>query len=74
MASAMIPSDCTRDGLSKYMPPGPSDPANMPMARNKTSAGMPIRFESLIVNTLKMTRLEKTMRIHSREVGILRLC
>jgi hypothetical protein len=47
--SAVIPSDCTRDGLSNVMTPRPSDPANMPMARNKTSEGMPNRFESLIV-------------------------
>src|ERR1044071_2028336 len=70
MMSAKIPSDFTRDGSSKYMPPGPSDPANMPMATNKTREGMPNRFESLIVRMLRMIRLEKTMSIHSREVGI----
>ena len=52
------------------MPPRPSDPANMPMARNKTSEGMPNRFESLIVKMLAMTRVEKTMKINSMEVGI----
>jgi hypothetical protein len=70
MMSAMIPSDFTRDGSSKYMPPGPSDPANMPMATNKTRDGIPNRFESLIVRMLRTIRLEKTMRIHSKEVGI----
>ena len=53
------------------MPPRPSDPANMPMARNKTSEGMPNRFESLIVKMLRMTSVEKTMKINSMEVGIL---
>ncbi len=54
--SAVIPSDRTSDGLSNEMTPRPSDPANMPMARNKTSEGMPNRFESLIVKMLRMTR------------------
>jgi hypothetical protein len=45
----------------------------MPMARNKTSEGMPNRFESLIVKMLRMTRVEKTMKINSVEVGILLL-
>jgi hypothetical protein len=45
----------------------------MPMARNKTSEGMPNRFESLIVKMLRMTRVEKTMKINSIEVGILLL-
>jgi hypothetical protein len=45
----------------------------MPMAMNKTREGMPNRIENLIVNTLRMTRLERTMKIHSMEVGILRL-
>ena len=71
--SAMIPRDCTIDGLSNVMPPIPSDPANMPMARNKTSEGMPNRFESLIVKMLRMTRMEKTMKINSMEVGIVLL-
>jgi hypothetical protein len=52
------------------MPPRPSDPANMPMARNKTSEGIPKRFESLIVKMLRMTRVEKTMKITPMEVGI----
>lgn len=68
--SAVIPSDRTRDGLSNVIPPSPSDPANMPMARNKTSEGMPNRFESLIVKMLRMTRVEKTMKITSMESGI----
>ena len=55
------------------MPPGPSDPANIPMAMNKISEGMPNRIENLIVNTLKMTRPEKMMKIHSRDVGIVQL-
>jgi hypothetical protein len=42
----------------------------MPMARNKTSEGMPKRFESLIVKMLRMMRLEKTMKITSMEAGI----
>jgi len=42
----------------------------MPMARNKTSEGMPKRFESLIVRMLRMMRLENTMKITSMEVGI----
>ncbi len=66
--SAVIPSDRTRSGLSNVIPPSPSDPANMPMARNKTSEGMPNRFESLIVKMLRMTRVEKTMKITSMEV------
>src|SRR5262245_24213390 len=70
MMSAKIPSDFTRDGSSKYIPPGPSDPANMPMATNKTRDGMPNRFESLIVRMLNTIRLENTMRFRSREVGI----
>src|ERR1044071_8421690 len=74
MMSAKIPSDFTRDGSSKYMPPGPSDPANMPMATNKTREGIPNRLESLIVRMLRTTRLEKTMRIHSRDVGIDSVC
>jgi hypothetical protein len=45
----------------------------MPMARNKTSEGMPNRFESLIVKMLKMTSVEKTMKINSMEVGILQM-
>jgi hypothetical protein len=45
----------------------------MPMARNKTSEGIPNRFESLIVKMLRMTRVEKTMKINSMEVGILLL-
>ena len=57
--------------IVEMMPPRPSDPANMPIARNKTSAGMPNRFESLIVKMLRMTRVEKTMKINSMEVGIL---
>jgi hypothetical protein len=32
---------------------------------------MPNRFESLIVKMLRMTRVEKTMKINSMEVGIL---
>jgi hypothetical protein len=40
------------------------------MARNKTSEGMPNRFESLIVKMLRMMRLEKTMKITPMEVGI----
>jgi hypothetical protein len=45
----------------------------MPMARNKTSEGMPNRFESLIVKMLSMMRLEKTMKITAMEVGIVLL-
>ena len=45
----------------------------MPMARNKTSEGMPNRFESLIVKMLRMIRLEKTMKITSMEAGIVLL-
>jgi hypothetical protein len=55
------------------MPPRPSDPANMPMARNKTSEGMPNRFESLIVKILRMTRVEKTMKMTSMGAGIVPL-
>jgi hypothetical protein len=40
------------------------------MARNKTSEGMPNRFESLIVRMLRMMRLENTMKITSMEAGI----
>ena len=71
--SEVIPSDRTSDGLSNVRPPRPSDPANMPMARNKTSEGMPNRFESLIVNTLRMTSVENTMKITPMEVGIVLL-
>jgi hypothetical protein len=42
----------------------------MPMARNKTSEGMPNRFESLIDRMLRMMRVEKTMKITSMDVGI----
>jgi hypothetical protein len=55
------------------MPPGPSDPANMPMAMNKTSEGTPNRIENLIVKTLRMTRAERMMKIHSRDIGIVSL-
>jgi hypothetical protein len=46
----------------------------MPMATNKTREGMPNRLESLIVRMLRTIRLEKTMRIHSRDVGIDVVC
>ena len=56
--------------LFDLRPPRPSDPANMPMARNKTREGMPNRFESLIVKMLRMMRVEKMMKITSMEAGI----
>jgi hypothetical protein len=43
------------------------------MAMNRISDGMPNRIENLIVNTLRRTRLEKMMKIHSREIGIVLL-
>jgi hypothetical protein len=43
------------------------------MARNKTSEGMPNRFESLIDRMLRMMRVEKTMKITPMDVGIV-LC
>jgi hypothetical protein len=55
------------------MPPRPSDPANMPIARNKTNEGMPNRFESLIVKMLRMMRVEKTMKVTAMEAGIVLL-
>jgi hypothetical protein len=45
----------------------------MPMAMNKTSEGTPNRIENLIVKTLRMTRAERMMKIHSRDIGIVSL-
>src|SRR6476646_4514194 len=68
--SAITPSVCTSWGLSKYRPPGPSEPASIPITRNSTSDGIPKRTDSLIVKILRMMSAEKIMNRASMDVGI----
>ena len=46
--SATTPRDWARYGSSKWMPPGPSEPASIPMARNIKSEGIPRALEALL--------------------------
>jgi hypothetical protein len=41
---ATIPINCATDALSKWIPPIPSEPANIPTIRKKISAGTPKRY------------------------------
>lgn len=40
---AMLPMNCAIEELSKYIPPIPSEPANIPNRRNKINEGIPSR-------------------------------
>src|SRR4029079_16827568 len=71
--SAITPSVCTSCGLSKYRPPGPSEPASIPMTINSTSEGIPKRTDSLMVKILRMISAEKMMNRASIDVGIVLL-
>ena len=48
IAKASVPSACAASALLKMMPPMPPSPASMPMIRNSTSTGRPIRADSLL--------------------------
>src|SRR3990172_12305308 len=45
------PINWAKSGSSKYMPPGPSLPANIPKTKNKTKAGTPKRLDILLDKT-----------------------
>jgi hypothetical protein len=52
------------------MPPGPSDPANMPIRRKIRSAGTPSLPEALLAMTLRKRRIDAPRRMYSIEVII----
>jgi hypothetical protein len=56
-----MPIDWAVSGSSNAMPPGPSEPANIPIARNRSNAGTPNR-ETLLASTLAI-RSTKAMSI-----------
>src|SRR5581483_11996745 len=59
---ATTPSACARPASAKAMPPGPSDPASMPMSRKKMSAGTPSRPDVLLATTLTSSSTPPTSR------------
>src|SRR5690606_35000757 len=50
-ARATTPTPWASSTSSNSMPPGPSDPASMPMARNRSSDGTPRRSDTLLAST-----------------------
>src|SRR5690606_30637488 len=50
-ARATTPTPWASSTSSNSMPPGPSDPASMPMARNSSSDGTPNRSDTLLAST-----------------------
>ena len=52
-----MPIDWAVSGSSNAMPPGPSEPANIPIARNRSNAGTPNR-ETLLASTLAIRSTE----------------
>ncbi len=55
------------------MPPIPSEPARMPMARKRSRIGMPKRSETLLAMTLVRKRRETPTRMNSNEICIKKL-
>jgi len=55
---ATIPTDCARFASSKYIPPGPSEPASIPTAINSRSVGTPMLSENFAIIRLIITSTE----------------
>ncbi len=49
---AMLPINCAIEESSKYIPPMPSEPANIPKRRNKINEGIPNRWDVLLNSIL----------------------
>ena len=64
---ATTPRNCAIHGSSKYIPPGPSEPANIPIARNVSKAGMPNLPDALLANRLSISSKEAAIKICSIE-------
>jgi len=67
-ASAMVPTRLAACVLVNWMPPGPSDPASMPMQRNTISVGTPARSETRLAKMLARTRNPITRRIKAGSI------
>ena len=50
------------------MPPGPSEPASMPITRNKSKAGRPIRPDARVATMLSRSRPAPIIRFCSKVV------
>ena len=53
------------------MPPGPSEPASIPIKRNNRRAGIPSLIEALLATILKNKRMEVTKSMYSMESIVL---
>jgi hypothetical protein len=49
---AILPMNCAMVESSKYIPPIPSEPANIPSTRNKINEGIPNLDETLLNSIL----------------------
>jgi hypothetical protein len=63
---AIMPMDLAIRGLSKYIPPNPSDPERTPIARNKSRTGIANLSEIL----LEMTLTNINIATHNRTISI----
>ena len=67
-ASATVPIRLAAWVLLKVIPPGPSDPASMPMQRNTISVGTPARSDTRLARMLARTRNPITRRINAGSI------
>lgn len=61
--SAEMPMNWAMAGLSKYMPPMPSEPAMMPTTRKKRRVGTPSLADVLPAKMLSNSRIEEINKI-----------
>jgi len=66
--SATMLKDCARRGSSKWIPPGPSEPANIPTARNSRSDGTPRRLDIFLAIVLRGKSIDRPKTCIHKEV------
>jgi hypothetical protein len=68
--NAVMPMNWAMAGLSKYMPPMPSEPATMPIMRNNIKVGTPSLAEVLLPKILRSNKIEAPNKIFPVEIGM----
>jgi hypothetical protein len=63
--NAIMPMNCVIFGLSKIIPPIPSEPASIPIAKKRSKTGMPNLEEVLPARRAKNRRMAPTSNMFS---------